>query len=60
MNSKTDSRAKKMANLFMEYVKTPEGKKALEKSRRRTKRTHELLDEARNIDPAKLHAPFTI
>ncbi|MGB3921961.1 MAG: hypothetical protein WBL19_01595 [Minisyncoccia bacterium] len=60
MNTKPDSRAKKMARRVMEFYATPEGKKALQESQKRMKRTHELLAKGREIDPEELRKPFTI
>lgn len=60
MNSKTGSRAEKMARRVAEYMKTPEGKKALEESRRRKRKILKLPVKARDTNRVKLRKTFTL
>jgi hypothetical protein len=49
-----------MARRALEWFKSADGKKSIQESERRVKETAELLEKGREIDPAKLHEPFTV
>jgi hypothetical protein len=44
----------------VEWVKSPEGRKAIEESLRKTREAQELLEKAHRVNPDDLKIPFTI
>lgn len=49
-----------IARQILAWLKSEEGQQAMRESRDRVVETSALLDKAREIDPAKLHQPFTV
>jgi hypothetical protein len=50
---------REMARRAIEWLKGDEGRCLIKESERRVKETEALLEKGREIDPAKLHEPFT-
>ena len=48
-----------MALRVLEWIKSTGAKQAIAESERRVQETEELLAKGREIDPSKLHEPFT-
>jgi hypothetical protein len=59
MNQHDREDPKEMARRALEWFKSDAGQKAIQESERRVKETADLLEKGREIDPAKLHEPFT-
>jgi hypothetical protein len=60
MNQDDRDDPREMARRALEWFKSADGKKSIQESERRVKETAELLEKGREIDPAKLHEPFTV
>jgi hypothetical protein len=51
---------REMARLLLEWLSSAQGQKSVEESDGRVAETAALLEKGRDIDPAKLHEPFTV
>jgi hypothetical protein len=49
-----------MARRALDWFNSAEGQRSIQESERRVKETADLLEKGREIDPAKLHEPFTV
>jgi hypothetical protein len=48
-----------MARRAIQWFRSAAGQKSIQESEHRVKETEDLLAKGREIDPAKLHEPFT-
>ena len=51
---------REMARRAIEWLKSADGQKSIKESDNRIKETAALLAKGREIDPTKLHEPFTV
>jgi len=51
---------KEMARRAVEWFKSKDGQNSIKESENRVAETETLLAKGREIDPAKLHEPFTV
>lgn len=59
MNEPDRQDPRAMALRVLEWIKSAGAKQAMAESERRVQETEELLAKGREIDPNKLHEPFT-
>ena len=60
MKQRDQKDAQAMARRALEWLTSENGVKSLEESQDRVKATAALLEKGRDIDPGKLHEPFTV
>lgn len=61
MNQERDeNEVRDLARRALAWLTSEEGQKTLQESGDRVAETTALLEKAREIDPAKLHEPFTV
>jgi hypothetical protein len=59
MNDPNRQDTRSMALRVLEWIKSAGAKQAMAESERRVRETEKLLAKGREIDPSKLHEPFT-
>jgi hypothetical protein len=60
MNKPDRDDPRAMAHRAIAWFKSAEGQKSIKESESRVEETAALLAKGREIDPAKLHEPFTV
>jgi len=60
MNQHDRDDPQEMARRALDWFNSAEGQRSIQESERRVKETADLLEKGREIDPAKLHEPFTV
>jgi hypothetical protein len=60
MNKPDRDDPREMARRAIDWFKSADGQKAIKESEHRMEETAALLAKGREIDPAKLHEPFTL
>ena len=51
---------REMARRAIEWFQSADGRRSIQESEHRAKETAAVLAKGRDIDPAKLHEPFTL
>jgi hypothetical protein len=60
MNQSDREDPREMARRAIEWFTSAAGQKSIQESESRVQETAALLEKGREIDPAKLHEPFTV
>ena len=60
MNEPDRDDPREMARRAIEWFKSADSQQSIRESERRVQETDALLAKGRDIDPAKLHEPFTL